>query len=137
MNLGVLQQFATPLEIYDRPANRFVAGFVGSTQINFLPAAKIPAFPAPARDGDGLSLAVRPEYLRIVDPQSPEATIDARVTLVEPLGAKDVIHLSWNDYDVRALGTPGRRPHIGDNVGLVFDGSHVLFFDDATGQAVA
>ncbi len=137
MNLGVLQQFGPPLEIYDRPANRFVAGFVGSTQINFLPAGKIPTIPAPARDGGSLSLAVRPEYLRVIDPHSPQATIGARVTLVEPLGAKDVIHLSWNDYDVRALGTPGQRPHIGDNVGLAFDRSHVLFFDDATGQAVA
>src|SRR4029078_8832783 len=37
MNLGVLQQFAPPLELYNKPANKFVAGFVGSTRINFLP----------------------------------------------------------------------------------------------------
>ena len=40
MDRGVLQQYGTPDEIYDRPANRFVAGFVGSTLINFLPALR-------------------------------------------------------------------------------------------------
>ncbi len=135
MNLGVLQQFGTPLEIYNRPANTFVAGFVGSSRINFLPAASV-RLPAPSgRSADRLTLAIRPEYVTIVDPQSPEATIGARVSLVEPLGARDVVHLSWLEHDVRALGTPGKRPRVGDNVGLAFDRSRVLFFDE-NGQAV-
>jgi multiple sugar transport system ATP-binding protein len=136
MNLGVLQQVGTPLEIYNRPANTFVAGFVGSTRINFLPAAEVPV-PAP-RGGEGatLTLAIRPEYVTVVDPLSPEATIGAKVDLVEPLGAKDVVHLSWQGHDVRAIGTPGARPRISDNVGLHFPRERVLFFDDATGEAV-
>ena len=136
MDLGVLQQFGSPLEIYDRPANVFVAGFVGSTRINFLPAAKV-SLPNPrGGDGDGLTLAIRPESLTIVASGAPEATVNAKVTLVEPLGAKDIVHLSWEGHDLRAIGTPGARPRIGDNVGLAFARERVLFFDDATGEAV-
>jgi multiple sugar transport system ATP-binding protein len=136
MNLGVLQQFGTPLEIYDRPANTFVAGFVGSTRINLLPGSHL-SVPSPrGADGRPLTVAIRPEYTRIVPADSPDATIGARVNLVEPLGAKDVVHLTWEGYDVRTLGTPGARPRIGDHVGLAFDRSHVLFFDVGTGKAV-
>jgi multiple sugar transport system ATP-binding protein len=135
MDMGVLQQFGSPLEIYDHPVNTFVAGFVGSTRINFLPADEVTALPAPARDGDGMQLAIRPEYLRLVDPGSDEAVVGARVSLVEPLGAKDVVHLRWSDHDLRAVGTPGRRPTVGENVGIAFDRSRVLFFD-ASGKAV-
>src|SRR5581483_9476922 len=100
MNLGVLQQFGTPLEIYDRPANTFVAGFVGSTRINLLPASHLPIAPPRGADGRALTVAIRPEYTRIVPAGSPEATIGAKVNLVEPLGAKDVVHLTWEGYDM-------------------------------------
>jgi len=136
MNLGVLQQLGSPLEIYDRPSNTFVAGFVGSTRINFLPADRLPLASPRGADPRGLTLAIRPEYTRIVPPDSPEATIGVRVNLVEPLGAKDVVHLSWESYDVRTLSTPGARPRIGEHVGLALDSGHVLHFDEATGQAV-
>jgi multiple sugar transport system ATP-binding protein len=135
-NLGVLQQFGSPLEIYNRPANMFVAGFVGSTRINFLPATHVPL--RSPRDGrDGLTLAIRPEYTRIVPGDSPDATIGAKVNLVEPLGAKDIVHLSWEGHDVRTLATPGARPRVGEHVGIAFDLVRVLYFDDASGEAVA
>ena len=60
-----------------------------------------------------------------------EATIQAKVSLVEPLGGKDVVHLAWNDHQLRALGRPGERPRLGDEVGVVFDPGQVLFFDEA------
>jgi multiple sugar transport system ATP-binding protein len=136
MNLGELQQFGSPLEIYNSPANTFVAGFVGSTRINFLPASRL-SVPVPSgADGGSTTLAIRPEYIRLVPPGSAEATLDAKVDLVEPLGPKDIIHLSWRGHDVRAIGRPGERPRIGDTVGLEFPRKHVLFFDDATGKAV-
>jgi multiple sugar transport system ATP-binding protein len=136
MNLGVLQQFGSPLEIYDRPANTFVAGFVGSYQINFLPAAEVALPGAPPTDAGSLTLAIRPEYVTVVAPDAPDATIGATVVLVEPLGSKDVIHLRWHEHDVRALGTPGRRPRIGETVGLAFESSRIRFFDAGSGQAV-
>ena len=137
MDYGVLQQLGTPFELYNRPANTFVAGFVGSTQINFLPASRVPLPRPGGGGGEGLTLAIRPEYLQIVAPDAPEATISARVTLVEPLGAKDIVHLSWNGDEIRALGVPGARPRIGENIGLAFDSERSLFFDEASGLAVA
>jgi multiple sugar transport system ATP-binding protein len=136
MNLGVLQQYGTPDEIYNAPENRFVAGFVGSTQMNFLPAGLVPLDVARGANGRSLTVGIRPESIRIVGPGSPEATISATVSLVEPLGAKDVVHLAFDTHDVRAVGTPGERPRIGENVGLAFDKARVHLFDDETGKVV-
>jgi multiple sugar transport system ATP-binding protein len=135
MNLGVVQQYGTPAEIYDLPANRFVAGFVGSTQMNFLPASLADVRP-PANGAGTVSLGFRAENLRIVAADSPEAMLRGNVDLVEPLGAKDVVHLSLDRYDVRVVGTPGNRPRIGENVGVAADLERIHFFDDETGQAI-
>ncbi|HEY7603219.1 MAG TPA: ABC transporter ATP-binding protein [Gaiellaceae bacterium] len=136
MNLGVLQQFAPPLEIYNRPSNKFVAGFVGSTRINFLPAEKVGVPTPEGTEGGSVTLAIRPEYIGFAQPGATEATLTAKVDLVEPLGANDVIHLSWERYDIRAIGRPGARPRIGENIGLVFPPERLLFFDDRTEDAV-
>src|SRR5256885_7305425 len=135
MNLGVLQQYGTPAEIYDSPANRFVAGFVGSTQMNFLPASFAKLRP-PTNGAADVTMGVRAENLRLVEPDSPDAALRGKVNLVEPLGAKDVVHLSLDRHDVRVIGVPGRRPHVGDNVGVAADLERVHFFDDETGEAI-
>jgi len=137
MNLGVLQQFGSPQEIYNSPANRFVAGFVGSTQMNFLPAQEVPIeLPVHARNGRSVTVGVRPENLSLVAPDSAEATLKAKVNLVEPLGAKDVVHVTIDHQDVRVIATPGIRPRIGEQVGIVFDRQRLHVFDDETGEAV-
>ncbi len=160
MDLGVLQQYATPDELYNKPANRFVANFIGSVLNNFLPATYKTANGTAAalhlaidgsrsidvsdrkaaiegRTGTGsLSVSVRPERTRIVAPDAEEATIPARVILVEPLGAKDVVHMESGGIDVRTLSQPSARPRIGDNVGLAFDEAAVHVFDDDTGLAL-
>ncbi len=160
IHLGVLQQYATPDELYNRPANRFVANFIGSVLNNFLPARheqrngttvvavgggdgatidvsdRRAAIEGRADTGGGLTLSIRPERIRLVAPGSAEATIPATVALVEPLGPKDIIHLSHEGQDLRAVAAPGDRPRIGDNVGLAFDLSAVHLFDDTTGLAL-
>ena len=137
MNLGVLQQFGTPHEIYNSPTNRFVAGFVGSTQMNFLPAQEVPIeLPAQARDGRSVTVGIRPENLSLVAPDAAEATLKAKVNLVEPLGAKDVVHVTIDHQDLRVIATPGLRPRIGDQVGIAFDRQRLHVFDDETGEAV-
>ena len=60
----------------------------------------------------------------------------AKISLVEPLGAKDVVHLTYDGADVRAVGAPGDRPTVGDNVGLAFDPASVHLFDDETGPVL-
>ena len=137
MNLGVLQQFGTPHEIYNSPTNRFVAGFVGSTQMNFLPAQEVPIeLPAQARNGRSVTVGIRPENLLLVASDSAEATLKAKVNLVEPLGAKDVVHVTIDRQDLRVIATPGMRPRIGDQVGIAFDRQRLHVFDDETGEAV-
>jgi multiple sugar transport system ATP-binding protein len=137
MDVGVLQQFGTPHEIYNSPANRFVAGFVGSTQMNFLPAQEVPIeLPAQARNDRSVTVGIRPENLSLVAPDSADATLKAKVNLVEPLGAKDVVHVTTEHQDVRVIATPGTRPRIGDQVGIVFDRQRLHVFDDETGEAV-
>src|SRR5438093_2263615 len=61
MDLGVLQQYGSPDEIYNAPANRFVAGFVGSTQMNFLPASLVPIDLRERANGARLTTGIRPE----------------------------------------------------------------------------
>ena len=56
--------------------------------------------------------------------------------LVEPLGAKDIVHLELGEHALRAIGAPGRRPHVGENVGVAADTARLRYFDDATGLAV-
>jgi multiple sugar transport system ATP-binding protein len=135
MNLGELQQYGAPAEIYHHPRNRFVAGFVGSTQMNFLPAALL-ADGAPQGRTEGTTVGVRPEALALAAPDDPAARLQVRVVLVEPLGAKDIVHLELGEQMLRAIGTPGRRPRVGENVGVVVDTSRLRYFDDETGLAV-
>ena len=137
MDLGVLQQYGSPGEIYNKPANRFVAGFVGSTQMNFLPVAMVPAKLREAGgNGRSVTVGVRPENLSIVAAESPDADLSAKVNLVEPLGAKDVVHVSVERHDVRVIAKPGARPRIGESIGLSIDPGHVHHFDDETGEAI-
>jgi ABC-type sugar transport system ATPase subunit len=137
MNLGVLQQYGTPAEIYNAPANRFVAGFVGSTQMNFLPAGEIPVeLPPAAGNGRAVTIGIRPESLSIVGADAPEAVLKAKVNLVEPLGAKDVVHVTVDHHDVRVIATPGLRPRLGETVGIALDRQRLHVFEDDTGRAI-
>jgi multiple sugar transport system ATP-binding protein len=159
MNLGELQQYGTPDELYNVPANRFVANFIGSVLNNFLPvtferqngAAVVRPAGADARPidvseraaaiesrgtGSSLTASIRPERVRIVAADSAEATVNTKVVLVEPLGARDIIHVDYEGTDLRTIASPGDRPRIGDRLGLVFDPSAVHVFDDETGLAL-
>jgi len=159
MNLGELQQYATPDELYNRPANRFVANFIGSILNNFLAVsferenggAVVRPTGRDARPIDvsdrraaiherpkagSLTASIRPERIRIVAPDSPEATLRGKVVLVEPLGAHDIVHIDYEGTDLRTIASPGDRPRIGDSLGLVLDPSAVHVFDDETGLAL-
>src|SRR5471032_1285135 len=107
-NKGHIEQIGAPLDLYDRPANRFVGGFIGSPQMNMLPATLVsqnesqtvitvtggnneivlPGRPERALTGE-LTLGVRPEYLGI---GAPGEGLPARVELVEHLGDVSLLH---------------------------------------------
>ncbi len=101
MNDGVIQQVGAPLELYDRPANIFVAGFIGSPTMNFFDAViengsarlaegSVLALPSSVVVGEGhqIALGIRPEHLHFAS-----AGIPARVVVVEPLGMSTQVTL--------------------------------------------
>jgi multiple sugar transport system ATP-binding protein len=121
MHGGHIQQVGTPLELYDRPANLFVAGFIGSPGMNFLPATwdaanrsvrladgtalpldRKPALP----NGAPLTIGIRPEHVEI---GGEGALIEAAVELVEPTGHGIILHLRLHDHPFKLLTTDRRH----------------------------
>jgi ABC-type sugar transport system ATPase subunit len=83
---GRLQQVAKPAELYERPANRFVAGFIGSPPMNFAPARWLRA------GGDDLTAGVRPEAVALAD-SGASGALDGTVVQVESLGHETLVHV--------------------------------------------
>ncbi|NYG56736.1 ABC transporter ATP-binding protein [Nocardioides perillae] len=151
MKDGLIQQVAKPLELYDRPANLFVAGFIGSPQMNLLEATAVdgqariggylvPVDPGASRRAEGaITVGVRPEAWRVVGPE--DGGLPLKVTVVEELGADAFV---YGTSDV--AGTPstvilrvsGRHhPGRGDVVHVTTDPEYVHVFDTATGERLS
>jgi multiple sugar transport system ATP-binding protein len=134
MRDGFLQQVAPPMELYRRPANRFVAGFVGSPAMNFLPgdtvAGKAPA-PKP-----GATLGVRPHDVTIV--LQGQGDLDAWVDVVEPRGSELLIYLrlgaKGEGPELRVVAPPEPAIEPERNVGVVFDRERLHWFDGENGR---
>ncbi|MDQ7844480.1 MAG: ABC transporter ATP-binding protein [Armatimonadota bacterium] len=130
-SMGELQQFASPHDLYTRPANTFVAGFVGHPPMNLISGAfaggvfvhndlRIPvAFPAPAGEG---TLGVRPEDLR---PGS--GPIRGRVVVVESLGRQVLVTLEAGGATLKVL--TDLRPAVGATMDLAVDPARCHLFD--------
>ncbi len=152
MDKGLLMQYGTPEDLYERPANTFVARFIGSVLNNFIPVryedgnVLVGTRPIPVasrraaierRDGaGGLVATIRPERVRAVAADSQEATVRGSVSSIEPLGPRDVVHLEADGVSLRVLLRPDQRPDLGSSIGLYFDPDQVHLFDDETGLAV-
>jgi ABC-type sugar transport system ATPase subunit len=119
MNGGEVQQIGGPMDLYDTPANRFVAGFIGNPAINFLPGAVLGLTAA--------ELGLRPEHLRL----APEtgAQLSGTVRLVERLGNQTLVHVATPAGMVCVQGAGRLSASIGDAVGLDFDRDQALYFD--------
>ncbi len=126
---GLIEQVGSPLELYDRPANQFVAQFIGTPQMNVLPAAALPELTriAGAQLPTDGSVGVRPEYVRIV---GPGQGIAGKVELVESLGSDTLIH-SRVGANVALVSRQSDRTtlKLGDAVGVEIDANALLFFD--------
>jgi len=145
MREGELQQLASPEEIYDRPANRFVATFVGSPPMNVLQAsvsdkglqlsgAVLPMEPRrghACRTAAVTEIGIRPEDLRLVEP-GQQNTISGEVYVVEPMGNETLVDVRADGQRLTVRAGRGFRSRIGARVGLGFDTSDACFFD-ATG----
>jgi multiple sugar transport system ATP-binding protein len=139
---GRIQQLATPMELYAKPANLFVAGFIGSPSINLcagelaadgrvLMAGIDTGLRRPGEPPRALQVGIRPEDLR-VDPQGQPA----RVTLVEPTGAETYVLVQggFGEFTLRLAGATAHRP--GDELHVGFDPAKLHLFDAATGERV-
>ena len=135
MRDGFLQQVAPPMELYRRPANLFVAGFVGSPAMNFLPGEVLPRLGPP---GVGLTLGVRPHDLMIVAPGAGDA--DAWVDVVEPRGSELLVYLKLganrDGAAVRVVAPPEQAIEEEQSVGVIFDRARLHWFDGETGRRV-
>ncbi|MBP7149123.1 MAG: sn-glycerol-3-phosphate ABC transporter ATP-binding protein UgpC [Acidobacteria bacterium] len=158
MRDGFLQQVGSPLELYARPANLFVASFIGTPPMNFIPAviadggsalkASRYSLAVPARlrdatrgqDGRRVVAGLRPE--NIVDGQTAGrgevARLAAEVEIVEPLGHEVIVHGRIGDELVVAKLDPHRVPAMGDRIelGLELDALH-LFDQETEGRLEA
>ncbi len=147
MNHGVVEQFGTPKEIYDRPATMFVADFIGSPPMNFLrPEGGVAAgatsmamggtdhgIPRLSRAVEGkVVFGVRPEHVALSD----AAPYRAKVVASEYLGTTQIITLDTTNGQIKARAPSGQAARTGETVGLTFDARTVTVFDGATGRAV-
>lgn len=152
MEAGRLRQVGTPEEVYGRPADRFVAGFLGTPAMNFLPGkvaglnptqvtleGLAASCPGPAGTGDGLSpgtgvvVGVRPEKVQIAD-ASCAWSVPGRVFVLEPVGSDTYAYLKLaNGSQVVIRTAPKFRPAIDEVVPLTWEGTDVHLFDSTSG----
>jgi multiple sugar transport system ATP-binding protein len=122
MRNGRIQQLGTPLEVYERPANLFVAGFIGTPPMNLLLAKTLGLSPPDAIAG------IRPEHI------VPGDDFRLPIEVVEPLGHAVIVHVRLEDKPLIAALPPGRIPRVGDTIGLKIQREQVHLFDATTEQ---
>ncbi len=152
MRGGIIQQLAAPQEIYNRPSNLFVAGFIGSPSMNFMHGKTVDGGTAFETAGTTLSLSgyeggavgardkailgLRPEHLEMVDAPIPGKTIPAMVEIDEPMGADSLVWLKVGDVPVSVRVPVENRPEHGKSVHLRVDISKASVFDAVSEQRI-
>jgi multiple sugar transport system ATP-binding protein len=149
MKDGVVEQTGSPLDLYDTPANVFVAGFIGSPAMNFLSGEvrrsggsggvdlgqglSLPLLSgAPARDGQKVLFGMRPEHLGL-----GQSGLPAEVIVVEPTGADTQLYCEVGGTDVVVVLRDRTSCRAGDRIHLVPDLEKAHLFDAASGQRIA
>jgi len=163
LNGGLIQQLGSPQELYDHPANMFVAGFIGSPSMNFIPNAKI------AKDGDetaivlegvgrvvvpqifaeraraaadrNLTFGIRPTHLEdsvLVGERAgvQEAALDGTVDVVENLGNELQVYLTVGGKSIIASLDPRSRAAAGNKIRLFVERDQIHLFDTDSGEAI-
>jgi ABC-type sugar transport system ATPase subunit len=117
MDRGLVQQCDHPLDVYRRPANLFVAGFVGTPPMNFV------------KDGNRI-MGFRPESLQICEPADAQASLTGTVDVVEPMGAEIYVHFVTEKRDkLIARVAPDVSVRVGDVVAFRIQKGQSCFFD--------
>ncbi|MCW2267919.1 sn-glycerol-3-phosphate import ATP-binding protein UgpC [compost metagenome] len=155
MKDGLIQQFGTPQQIYNDPANLFVASFIGSPPMNFIPLrlqrkdgrlqALLDSGQARCELPLGISdagleerdviLGIRPEQIALAPAQANGLPgIRAQVQITEPTGPDLLVFVTLNQTKVCCRLAPDVPTRVGDTLNLQFDPARVLLFDAATGE---
>jgi multiple sugar transport system ATP-binding protein len=152
MHDGRIEQIGTPLDLYDRPDNLFVAQFIGSPAMNIVNGRlrrgsgaafveadgglRWPLGSTAGTDGQAVAYGVRPEHLSLADGSGADA-VPAEITVVEPTGAETELLVQAGESQI-VLVTHG-RPQVnpGDKIGLRVDPAMVHVFDQASGQRLS
>jgi multiple sugar transport system ATP-binding protein len=147
MHDGVVEQIGAPLDLYDRPQNLFVAGFIGSPAMNFLEGKvvrdngawfemssgrRLPVMPdTAAKEGQQVVYGIRPEHLH-----ASEDGTEAVVAVIEPTGAEVQVFANLDDQNIIAVLRERLLLKPGEKVRLAPDMSLAHLFDAATGQRI-
>jgi len=151
MRDGLVEQTGSPLELYDFPANQFVAGFIGSPSMNFLPGVlrhsggtsvvelagglRIPApVQAGGKDGQNVVFGTRPEHMELTDASTGVAT---EVIVVEPTGADTQIFSKIAGVEVTSVFRERHTFRPGETIHLRPDPARAHLFDAASGKRLA
>ena len=155
MKDGVIQQFGTPHEIYNDPANLFVASFIGSPPMNFVPLRIRQRdgrwvgvlnseqgsceLPLPVTSDDGLRdreliLGIRPEQIGLAEVGTADFSLAVDIEVVEPTGPDTLVVFTLNQVKACCRLTPDQAPRVGETLNLQFDPRKALLFDAQTGE---
>ena len=157
MNAGIVQQVDTPQTLYDYPCNLFVAGFIGSPQMNFIDAtckvkgdkvwlvagpSEIELPPAKGKrlieggyDGKTVVLGIRPEDVhdeQMFIEASPNTVIEATIRVYEMLGAEVYLYFDYEGSNMTARVDPRTTARTGDTVKFALDAEKIHVFDKET-----
>jgi sn-glycerol 3-phosphate transport system ATP-binding protein/multiple sugar transport system ATP-binding protein len=132
MKDGHLLQFDRPEVIYDRPSNRFVAGFLGSPPINFVDTQQLPGWQGPT----GLTAGLRPEILAVHADKPHEAALPARLVLSEMTGSEMLLHCDSPAGRLTVAAPRRGLPTDTANLWISYDLDRALFFDSQSGDRV-
>ncbi len=129
MRDGLVEQVGSPLALYDRPANQFVAQFIGMPQMNVMPVAAVPALQSAGQKpmADVGHLGIRPEAVHVRPAGGGVA--QGTVSLIEALGADTLIYTDVAGTQIVARQGARTQLHAGDAVGLDFDSEAIHYFD--------
>jgi multiple sugar transport system ATP-binding protein len=143
MSKGKIQQLGTPDEVYNNPANVFVAGFIGSPPMNLLkgevengtfvgPSTRVEGVGKGSRAG--VILGIRPEDISVAQPG--QGNLNSNLYSLEPTGDQTLVSALAGDQMVVAKGARSFRQELETPIGLSFDVSRCYLFDEASGARI-
>ena len=157
MNKGKLLQFDAPNVVYEKPANLFVGGFVGSPPMNFIKASIVERDGKIALDagfftytlspdlgeivrkqvtGSEAVIGIRPEHMRLSEEKKPDSVFQADVYVIEPMGSNIIVDLKAGDYLLKAVIPAGIELRFREKVWVSFDPNRFHVFDAKTERAL-